>query len=623
MSINASSNVQHPLFNESPVLTVSETEIFQQYQIVTKLGTGGMGDVFLGIQRGAAGFQRLVVVKQIHAHFFNQENTLNMFIDEASLIASLDHPHIVKLIDFCKTDTSIYLVMEYVDGETLKFVRSWCKKNGISIPFPIACKMIITACEALHYAHSTTSRNGDPLHIVHRDIGLHNIMIDRNGYLKIIDFGIAKSNIQTDDTSPNLVKGNPSYMAPDLFIDTKIDSRVDIYALGLCLFELLTLQRPFMFDKSAELPQIMHTITTQDLPPPSSLVDDLPPELDQIVLRAAEKERGKRYQTADEFAKSLKEIAATYSEDFDKQDVENWFTSTFKDRMEQRRQFERRATQKAQNAGASIDRLTGIHSYPPPPTTTIMTSLLPYSSAPPGPAAGLKPFHLYLLIGALCTFFIGFIAVIYFFFFAAAPRGAPIVGDNLFVYSIPGDADLYINGAHLGTTGDQGRTLHITPQKAHSIEMYKRGYKVFTTSLTGPTTGLEKVVATLAKLEPPASSPSSNENKGDASAQGSAGGETDKSRLSKATLPLTDQEPSRARPRKRKRPRNASKAVADQVPPTAVPPENKELTADTDATKLENSQVPLLVEPTLKQIPLLYRESKPSQGETGKDLPLL
>ena len=116
--------------------------VSQRYRILTKIGTGGMGDVFLGIQHGAVDFQRLIVIKQIHSYLFAQQNQQQMFVDEASLVASLDHPNIVKIIDFRQSESAFHIVMEYVDGETLKVIHKLSQKKGIPIPFPLACKLI-------------------------------------------------------------------------------------------------------------------------------------------------------------------------------------------------------------------------------------------------------------------------------------------------------------------------------------------------------------------------------------------------------------------------------------------------------------------------------------------------
>ncbi|MCP4599763.1 MAG: serine/threonine protein kinase [Proteobacteria bacterium] len=487
-----------------PLSTIPDSEVFQRYQLLTRIGSGGMGDVFLGIQRGAVDFQRLVVVKRIHSHYFDRVNTLQMFIDEASLVASLSHPNIVKIIDFCRTETSIYLVMEYVDGETLKLVRSWCKKNQTDLPFPIACNLILEACEALRYAHSATTREGEPLNMIHRDIGLHNLMIDRNGYVKVIDFGIAKSTIQTDRTSPGLLKGNPGYMAPDLFIHDEIDNRIDIYALGLCLYELLTLQRAFSFEKDTKLPQIMHSITTKELETPSSMVDGLPPELDDIVFKAVEKDRGKRYQTVNEMARDLRNFALEYSKQFEDQNVKTWFDTNFIERKNAREHFEQRVLEKAGNSGPAPDRFTSISSNPPPPQTSIMTDMHPYSHQSPNmPLGGLKPRYVYLLIGSMFLVFIGFVSIVYFLSYGdKAPIEKENKVDNLFVYCSPEDAELFVNGENIGKTGDQGRSIHVKPNEKHVVELKKHGYAEYSVAIIGPKTGSQTVVTSLVKIEP-------------------------------------------------------------------------------------------------------------------------
>ncbi len=462
--------------------------MFQRYLILTRIGTGGMGEVFLGIQRGAVDFQRLIVLKQIHAHLFDQPVQKQMFVDEASLIASLDHPHIVKIIDFRQTDTAFFIVMEYVDGETLKFIRSSCRKKQIPLPYPLACKLIIEACEALHYAHNATSRQGKPLNIIHRDIGLHNLMIDRNGYIKVIDFGIAKSDLQTDKTHPGFLKGNPGYMAPDLFRYSKIDNRVDIYGLGLCLYELLTLRRAYNFDKNVELAQIIHQVTTNELPPPSSLVPSLPSELDTIITKATAADRDRRYQSAMEFASDLKGIATRNAREFEEHDVKDWFNSNFSDQIQDRIRFEQGVLDSAKNA--TENKCISINSYSPPPSGSSLSSLDPISGVgflTPLSGNVKAKSRFWMIIAGLSLFLLlSIAAAVLLVNRSTSSAGEKADEFNLTIKSNPPGADVFIDGQRIGIVIEEGSAFWISPDKKHRINLKKEGFKDYSTVISVP-----------------------------------------------------------------------------------------------------------------------------------------
>ena len=319
----------------------------ERYRPIAKLGSGGMADVFLGVQSGEQGFERLLVIKMIHAQGLKNDSAIQMFIDEARVIASLNHPHIVKVYDLSKVNDQICITMEYIDGENLDFMLRALKKSQKGFSLPIICKLVIEAAEALHYAHNVKSPDGKSLHLVHRDIGAQNLMIDSQGYLKVIDFGIAKSTVQTEFTLPGLIKGKLSYLAPDVFKFKDIDGRVDLYALGLVLYELVTMKRPFSFSSETSMPEIINSILQDSIPSPTELNQSVPAELEAIIYKATDKNRDKRYQTGEDFASALYEFADNHEGIASTLEVKNWYQKEFKERIEQRRKFEQLVQEKA------------------------------------------------------------------------------------------------------------------------------------------------------------------------------------------------------------------------------------------------------------------------------------
>ena len=491
-------------------LHLQDVDINKKYQLLAKIGSGGMGDVFLAIQRGAIDFNRLVVIKRIHERQVNySEEHARMFINEASVVASLNHPHIVKVYDFCMTGTSVCIVMEYVEGETLKYVLSQCTRNKERIPFSLTSRLILDACDTLHYAHNSTSPTGETRRIIHRDIGLHNLMLDSNGYLKVIDFGIAKSDIQTDLTSPGLIKGNPGYMAPDLFNQADPDYRIDIYALGLCLYELATQRRAFKFGSNASLGQIVQEINNRQLTPPSQLFPDLPRGLDDIVFKAIAKDRNKRYQSVEAFAEDLKKV--TGRKIMAGGEVKKWFTSTFEERLAERRTFGAQMLSLAQNANSLPSNIIGFPSRAPS-TVFNLNSVTPsqyQESVMQNTRVSqvvIDQSNIYKLIAAMFIFFAASATILYFAAFrdrASPPE--PTLTDNLIIFSKPPESILSIDGTQLGMLGGEGLVLRVEPNKEHNLVISKKGYRDFMLRFVGPSSGIKRVDASLIKIEEEAS----------------------------------------------------------------------------------------------------------------------
>ncbi len=483
-----------------------DSEFNQKYQLLAKIGAGGMGDVFLGIQRGAVDFSRLVVIKRIHDRDvpaeYAQANA-KMFLNEASVVASLNHPHIVKIFDFCMDEPSFFIVMEYVEGETLKYIFSSCEKLHQRLPVGLTCSIIYDACNTLHYAHNSTSNTGELRRIIHRDIGLHNLMLDSNGYLKIIDFGIAKSSIQTDMTSPGLVKGNPLYMAPELFNKTVQDHRLDIYALGLCLYELLTQTRAFKFSRTATIGEVIQEISNRELPSPSMVVPDLPKGIDDVVLKAVAKDRKERYQTAEEFGQDLKRVANHVF--MSGSETQKWFTTNFSTRLKERRDFGAKILELVKNSDPVTE-----NSLPSriPGGFQIATGITPSATKKTPPPIYVKADtkshrspHRYKLFAGILLVLMAVAVGLYFLVFRVSSSTTQNVKvmDNLVINCEPAGSRLSIDGKELGMIGTKSLALYVEPNKNHELVISKDGYRDFALPFIGPSNGIKRIYATLIK----------------------------------------------------------------------------------------------------------------------------
>lgn len=270
-------------------------ENYGRYQLLKKLATGGMAQIYLARQLGMQGFEKLLVVKRILPHLAENEDFISMFLDEARIAARLNHPNVVQIFDLGQQDDTYFIAMEYIHGDDVRKVFKQAEREGTSIPLPLVCRIVTEACAGLDYAHKRTDPGGRPLNIVHRDISPQNILVSFEGGVKVVDFGIAKAADQATVTKSGVLKGKYSYMSPEQAQGRPLDARSDVFALGVVLYELLTGTRLF---KRASDVQTLNAVTECKVEAPSSVNDRLPKELDAIVLKALVKDREQRYQDA-------------------------------------------------------------------------------------------------------------------------------------------------------------------------------------------------------------------------------------------------------------------------------------------------------------------------------------
>ena len=276
-----------------------------RYEVLRPLGHGGMAELLLARKLGEQGFQKLVVIKRILPHLAEEPTYVRLFLDEARLVGCLDHPNIVQLHDAGKIDGGWSITMEYVAGWELHTILERCAQRGAAIPIEHAVRIAHDVASALHHAHECRGFDGKPLHIVHRDVSPANIMVSREGSVKLLDFGIAKAATSTMRTRTGAVKGTAGYLSPEQVRGLRADRRSDIYALGIVLWELVT-GRPLYADI-----EIANAAQLFDRPvrAASGLRADCPRELDAIISRALAREPEERYANAEELQRDLVELA--------------------------------------------------------------------------------------------------------------------------------------------------------------------------------------------------------------------------------------------------------------------------------------------------------------------------
>ncbi|MBZ4417276.1 serine/threonine-protein kinase [Myxococcus sp. RHSTA-1-4] len=281
-----------------------------KYQLVRKLAAGGMAEVYLAKAAGPMGFEKTLVLKRILPALAEDPDFVAMFLGEAKLAAQLDHPNIVQVFDFGEAEGSYFLAMELIDGPNLRrFV-----KHGTTRPLPpaLCAKVVASAAEGLAYAHEFCDPiTGEPMRLVHRDVSPANILVSRQGAVKVVDFGIAKVAGQEHRTQAGVVKGKLAYMPPEQLQLKKLDRRADIYALGVVLYELLTGKRPYAVSSEAG---IVNAVLNDPFIPASLRRPDLPAALVHILDRALEKDRERRYPDCRAFQHDLERFVLSTGE---------------------------------------------------------------------------------------------------------------------------------------------------------------------------------------------------------------------------------------------------------------------------------------------------------------------
>jgi serine/threonine protein kinase len=266
---------------------------FGRYKLLGKLATGGMAQLYLARQDGLGGFSKKVVIKRLRASQTKDSALIKMFFSEAALAGRLSHPNVVNVFDFAEAEDEQYIVMEYVEGPSLKRLIKLAKERGRPLPVAHCLKIASQVCEGLAYLQNLRDdRTAEPLNLVHRDITPDNILLARSGWVKIVDFGIAKATTVDLKTQPGVVKGKLAYIAPEQLFNDPTDGRADTYALGVVLYEALTQTSPFARDSDAA---IIEALLHHQPPKVTALRPDAPPELDAILSTAMARRRDDRF----------------------------------------------------------------------------------------------------------------------------------------------------------------------------------------------------------------------------------------------------------------------------------------------------------------------------------------
>ncbi|WP_394848817.1 protein kinase [Pendulispora brunnea] len=278
-----------------------------RYELLCPIAHGGMASVWLARLHGKHGFEKLVAVKTILPQYASDPRFERMFLDEARIAAGIEHANVAQILDLGEQHEVLYLVMEWIDGDSLSKLHRAVRKRDVAIPMGVVLRIVADIAAGLHAAHELRDPSGENLGVVHRDVSPQNILVSVSGAAKLIDFGIAKARDRVSaDTSAGLLKGKIQYMPPEQAVGKSVDRRSDVWALGAVMYYLLAGVPPY--DAANQL-ATLHLLTSGDPPPP--LPDTFPPEMDALCRKAMAHDPEERIQTAAELQRAIESLMIT------------------------------------------------------------------------------------------------------------------------------------------------------------------------------------------------------------------------------------------------------------------------------------------------------------------------
>jgi serine/threonine protein kinase len=290
-------------------MAAGEAKAQNRYRVIERLESGGMAEVFRGEAESLAGFKKAVAIKRVLPHLAQNDKFIRMFLDEARLCARLNHANIVQVFDIGHVENTYFIVMEFVDGVNLKAIIEYLRNRNQPVPIPVAVYISMQICNGLQYAHELQDSDGSMLGIVHRDMSPPNVLVSKRGEIKIVDFGLAKATTQLEKSEQGMVKGKFGYLAPETALGQEVDAQVDIFAVGIMLWEMIANRRLFLADSDWATVQLVQKAQVPSL---RQFNADCPPDLEAVINKALAKDKNERYRTAEALAQDLGEFLAKH-----------------------------------------------------------------------------------------------------------------------------------------------------------------------------------------------------------------------------------------------------------------------------------------------------------------------
>ncbi len=445
---------------EKPIEGIEELpRRFGKYTLLRRLAVGGMAELYLALQKSVAGFEKLIVVKRVLPHLAVDETFVEMLLAEARIAATLTHPNIAQVYDVGVAEGDYFIAMEHVHGEDLRsIVRQMRQKSVRSFPLEHTLAIVMGCCKGLAYAHDRRDLDGEPLEIVHRDISPQNVLVTFTGDVKVVDFGIAKARSANEEEEGQL-KGKVPYMSPEQAQGLPLDSRSDLFSLGVMLFELCTGKRLF---KGANEQETLQRIVGGNYPQPRDINPNLSPRLEAIILRALTVDRDQRYPDAREMLADLESYIRDERLAVSALSLGEWMQDLFDDKLAQQKQMLQEGRQLAEVlASEETEDLAAISS--------MGLSLSGVSQVRAKPASK-TPWVLLLLLlglgaaGAAATYMLW-------------PEPAPTGPGSIAISTDPPGAAIYIDGSRRPERTPA--TLSDLPLGTYSVRLTADGFAPF------------------------------------------------------------------------------------------------------------------------------------------------
>ncbi len=310
-------------------------QLVDRYELVAEIASGGMATVFLARLSGVGGFQRMVAIKRLHPHLAGDQEFVDMFLDEARLAAGIHHPNVVSILEVGASPRGYYLVMEYIEGDTLARLLARAATSSQRVPEPIVIRVVLDMLAGLHAAHELKDDAGQPTSLVHRDVSPQNLLVGVDGVCRITDFGVARAATRLVGTRVGQLKGKIAYMASEQALgQTDLDRRADVFAAGIVLWEVLAGRRLFKSENEAAT---LSRVLNDPIPVLHEAAPHVDPALSEIVMKALERDRDKRYATAAEFADALERVATALGKLAAPKELAQYVTGVLGAEIEQQR----------------------------------------------------------------------------------------------------------------------------------------------------------------------------------------------------------------------------------------------------------------------------------------------
>ncbi|MBK7864842.1 MAG: protein kinase [Archangiaceae bacterium] len=353
----------------APSAAHKSTRFLGRYELMYLLGQGGMGEVHLARLTGAAGFEKLCIVKTILPQMMSDPQFVDRFHHEAKVLVQLNHSNIAQVYDMGDVDSTLYMAIEYVPGVDLARVVDRARASDSAIPVPVALLIGQQMCEALGYAHRKVGADGAPLGLVHRDVSPQNVMVSYEGEVKVIDFGLAKSSARSKHTLPSTVLGKLGYMSPEQARAEKVDHRSDIYSAGIVVWELLA-GRPFI--NGGTVGEMVAMMANPKVPPLRELRPEVSEAVERLVVRALQPDPSGRYSRADDFARAINEQLVRESLVVGSEDVGNYVRAMCPEEFAAERQLQSRLSSLGRKKGTSSNNVNAPAAAPVPMEGTFL-----------------------------------------------------------------------------------------------------------------------------------------------------------------------------------------------------------------------------------------------------------